>query len=65
MTSDPLVWYLASGFTLYFTLKFYREREMFWTVLGGWGCIGMTSLLIEALVHRGLSRCILLLENAR
>jgi hypothetical protein len=65
MISDPLVWYFLSGFMFYFALKFYCERETFWTVLGGWGCIGMTSLLIEALVNRSLSRYILLLENAR
>lgn len=65
MNLTPLVWYFASGYTLCLTLKFYRERNMLWTVLGGWGCIGTTSLLIEALVDRSLSQYILLLENAR
>lgn len=52
MNFAPLVWYLASGYTLYITLKFYRERNMLWTAIGGWACIGMTSLLIVAMVNR-------------
>lgn len=65
MNFSGLVWYFASGYMLYLTLKFYRERNMLWTALGGWSCIGMTSLLIEALVNQSLSWHVFLLENAR